>query len=313
MLCCVNRHGLAGAAGMRLREDAMSRTVVIVSLAAGLLAAAGLAPPSARAIEPGSAACKRELQATHKKMQESLAVIDSVKDAPRPAKCPAYSAASELAEEIRESSARCVEAKTRTSAVRDADDVIEAIDKAYKKWCPPRPGMVRVKMTFVKEITRDELPKPLAAVHTCGGDGKMFSANERFDLGRLVMLGCPGNANPSAEQIQARNAKPDLLKKEQVALYVTRDRDGDDPRRLTFPILTADGKEGATDLLAAGRNYVGDKLDEIASYWEPAKEGVCRVHVIWRVTAGKAKLVLWQEATDCSKGNGDFKTVLDKR
>lgn len=291
----------------------MARTVVIAGFVTALLLGACLAPSRASAIEPGSPACKRELQATSKKMQESLAVIDIVKDAPAAAKCPAYAAAGELADEIRESDARCEMPAKRTSAVRDADDVIEAIDKAYKKWCPPRRGMVRVRVTMVTRITRQQLTKPLAAVHTCGGDGTMFSANERFDLGRLVMLGCPGNPNPTPEQIKARNAQADLLRKEQVALYVTRDRDGDDPHRLVFPILTADGKEATTDTLFAGRNNVRDKIDEIASYWEPAKPGVCRVHAIWRVAEAKATLVLWQEASDCSKGTGDFNTVLDRR
>jgi hypothetical protein len=288
----------------------MSRRFVIAGL---VLSAFCLTPPMAAAIEPGSAACKSELQGTHKKMQESLSLIDSVKDAPAAAKCPAFSAASELAGEIRESAARCEPQKTRVSAVRDADDVIEAINDSYKKWCPPRPGMVRVKMTYVTRVTADKLSKPLAAIHTCVGDGDMFSANERFDLGRLVMLGCPGIDNPTAEQIKQRNMRPDLLKKEQVALYVTRDKDGDDPHRLTFPILSADGREAATDMLPASRNHVGDKLDLVESYWEPAKDGVCRVHAVWRVADAKAKLVLWQEATDCSKGVGDLKTVLDRR
>ena len=287
----------------------MSRTIVI----AGLVLSAVCLAPAAFAIEPGSAACKSELQGTRKKMQESLSLIDSVKDAPASAKCPAFSAASELADEIRESAARCEGPKARVSAVRDADDVIEAIDKAYKKWCPPRPGMVRVKMTYVTRIAAGKLPKPLAAVHRCAGDGDMFSVNERFDLGRLVMLGCPGNPNPSDEQVKARNTKAELLRKEQAALYVTRDKDGDDPRRLSFPILTADGKEASTDLLLAERNHVGDKLDQIESYWEPAKDGVCRVHAVWRVADAKATLVLWQEATDCTKGVGDLKTVLDRR
>ena len=173
--------------------------------------------------------------------------------------------------------------------------------------------MVRVKMTIVTRVTADKLPKPLAAIHTCAEDSDMFSANERFDLGRLVMLGCPGIENPTAEEIKARNMRPDLLKKELVTLYVTRDRDGDDPRRLTFPILGADGRETTTDLLPASRNHVGDKLDLIESYWEPSKDGACRVHAVWRVADAKANLVLWQEATDCSKGLGDLKTVLDKR
>jgi len=161
---------------------------------------------------------------------------------------------------------------------------------------------------------RAQLPKPLAAVHRCAeADAPMFSANERFDLGRLVMLGCPGTENLTAEQVKTRNANAELLRKEQIRFYVTRDRDGDDPRRLIFPILDADGKETTTDMLFAGRNHVGDKLDLIESFWEPAKPGVCRVHAIWRVLDGKAGLVFWGEAADCSSNKPEFKTVLDRR
>ena len=291
----------------------MSRTVIVTALATCVLSLVCLAPQGARAVQPGSATCKTEMQGVKKKMQESLNLLDSVKEAPANAKCAAYSAAGEIAEDIRESAARCESRDKRTSAVRDADDVIDAINASYVKSCPPRPGMVRVKMTIVTRITSDKLPKPLAAIHKCAEDSDMFSANERFDLGRLVMLGCPGIENPTAEQIKERNMRPDLLKKEQVALYVTRDKDGDEPHRLTFPILSADGRETATDVLPAGRNHVGDKLDLIESYWEPAKDGVCRVHAVWRVTDAKPKLILWQEATDCAKGVGDLKTVLDRQ
>jgi hypothetical protein len=198
--------------------------------------------------------------------------------------------------------------------VRDADDVIDAIDKTYRQWCPPRPGMVRVKATMVTHITRDQLPKPLAAVHTCVKNGTMHSSNERFDLGRLIVLGCPGNPNPTPDEAKARNASYEILRGEQAHIYLTRDRDGDEPRLLRFPILTADGAEGVTDMVAASRVFIGDKLDLISSYWEPAKEHVCRVHAVWRVSDGKARLVLWEEATDCSKGGKtEFKAVVGPR
>jgi hypothetical protein len=217
----------------------------------------------------------------------------------------------DLANEIRESFARCEEPNSRTQAVRTADEVIDATQKAYEKWCPTRPGMVRVRMTMVTHVTREQLPKPLAAVHRCSDDAPMYSTNERFDLGRLVMLGCPGNPNPTAEQANARNARLELLQNEQLAVYLTRDRDGDDPRQLTFPIFTADGREATTDLLITGRASIGEKFDLISSFWESFKEGVCRVHAVWRVTDGKANLVLWQEAADCV--HPEFKTVLDRR
>ena len=81
-----------------------------------------------------------------------------------------------------------------------------------------------------------------------------------------------------------------MLQKEQARLYLTRDKEGDDPQRLTFPIFAADGSETTTDMLFADRVNIGDKLDLISSYWEPAKDGVCRVHAVWRVKDGKAAL-----------------------
>jgi hypothetical protein len=54
--------------------------------------------------------------------------------------------------------------------------VIRAIDNAYQKWRPPRPGMHRIKMTMVTRVTRAQLPKPLAAAHRCSGtDDTMYS------------------------------------------------------------------------------------------------------------------------------------------
>lgn len=281
---------------------------------AALAAAVCLAAPDASAIEVGSAACKREMQATQKMMQDSAALVDSGMNASGAERCKALSEHLRLAQRIRESFARCEEPKQRTGAVRDADEVIEASYQAYNKWCLPRPGLVRVKGLFVASVTRDKLPKPLAAVHDCGKDGApMFFTNERFDLGRLMGIGCPGNPSPTADEIKARNATADLLSREQVMYYVTRDSDGDDPRRLTFPIFDADGHESATDRLFATRVFVGEKLDLISSFWEPAKDGVCRVHATWRVVDGKAALVYWGEAADCTNGKTEFKTVLDRR
>jgi hypothetical protein len=247
-------------------------------------------------------------------MQQSLDLVDRGMKASGAERCKALSEHIDLAEKIRESFARCEEPKARASAVRDADEVIEATYTAFNKWCPPRPGLVRVRITMVERVTRDKLPKPLAAVHRCTEDGvPMFSTNKRFDLGRLVVLGCPGNPEPTAAQMKARNASADMLRKEQAYVYLTRDRDGDDPRRLVFPILDADGHDATADRMLAERVFIGDKPDLISMFWDPAKTGICRVHAIWRVTDGKAALVFWGEAADCSSKNFDFKTVLDRR
>ncbi|HZT28028.1 MAG TPA: hypothetical protein VFA57_20245 [Pseudolabrys sp.] len=271
--------------------------------------------PHALAAEPGSAACKAELQATHKKMRESVNVLDSTRSAPAAARCAALSAARELAEDIRESTARCEPPEQRKNAVRDADDVIDAIDTTYQKTCPARPGLVRVRATWVEHITREKLPKALAVLHRCVTDDEsMFFTDQRFDLGRLIVLGCPRIADPSPYEVNARNAAPDMLKLEQAHVYVARDKEGDDARAVVFPIFTADGRESTTDLVPAERVFIGETRDLISMYWTPGKPGVCRAHAVWRVSDAKANLVLWQEAADCSAGaKTTFTTVLDRR
>ena len=293
----------------------MSRFGFNALFIAALAAAICRTAPTASAIEVDSAACKREMQATRQMMAESVALVDRGMNASGAERCKALSEHLDLAEKIRESFARCETPKNRTSAVRDADEVIEASYQAFNKWCPARPGMVRVRMTMVERVTRDKLSKPLATAHDCNADGApMFFTNQRFDLGRLIVLGCPGLANPTAAQMTARNASADMLRKEQAHVYLTRDRDGDDPRRLTFQILDANGRETTTDLMFAERVFIGDKRDLISMYWDPAKAGVCRVHAIWRVADGNAALVFWGEAADCSAGaKTEFKTVLDRR
>jgi hypothetical protein len=122
-----------------------------------MAAAGALLAPQAAAIEVGSAACKREMQAAQQMMRESAALVDSGMKASGAERCKALSQHLDLAEKIRESFSRCEGPKNRTSAVRDADEVIEASNQAYNKWCPARPGMVRVRMTMVERVTRDKL------------------------------------------------------------------------------------------------------------------------------------------------------------
>ena len=181
----------------------MARSTIIAFAVA--LPALLSAPQGALAIDVGSDACKRELRATQQMMQQSVALVDRGMKASGAERCKALSEHIDLAEKIRESFARCEEPKERVSAVRDADEVIEATYKAFNKWCPPRPGLVRVRTNMVERVTRDKLPKPLVAVHRCTEDGvAMFSTNQRFDLGRLVVLvGIDSSRSPCAVRLRS--------------------------------------------------------------------------------------------------------------
>ena len=171
---------------------------------------------------------------------------------------------------IRESFARYEGPRAHQIGAR-ADEVIDASHHAYNKWCPPRPGMVRVRMTMVEHVTREKLPKPLAALHRCTVDGvPMFSTNQRFDLGRLVVLGCPGNPNPTPSKRRRATPAPTCCARSKLTFIYARPRrrrsaaaDFPDPRR---------GRARATtDRLVAERVFIGDKPDLISMFWIRSK------------------------------------------
>ena len=275
---------------------------IIATLAAGPAAA-----------QPGSAACKRELAVTDAKMKQSLALVTAAVDMAPKARCTAYFKAQELVTEIRTGFERCEPDASHAQALRNVDQVDEALGQSVNRHCPPSPGMIRINAIFIKRIAASDLPKGLAARHSCDAPARMSFIDEPFDNGRIMLAGCNGQDNPSGQDQAARNVSSRALADEQAAVYLAMDSSGRGARRLTLPILLADGREATTDLIpAAGTSP--QARDRLAGNWAPAKDGVRRIHAEWKVTDGKAALVLWQELADCGKpGPPAFKTILDKR
>lgn len=265
------------------------------------------------AAQPGSAACKRELVETNKKMEHSLALVSTaVKLAPKE-RCPTYFKAQELVSEIRRGFERCAPDANHAGALRNADDVDDALTKSINRDCPPANGMIRINAIFVKRVAPKDLPKGLATLHRCETTDRVRFVDEPFDNGRIMLAGCTGTENANAQIQAARNASGKALSEEQSAIYLAMDSTGRGAKRLALPILTADGRETTTDLVPA-QGTSPQSRDRIAGNWAPAQDGVCRIHAEWKVTNGKPALVLWQELADCSKsGPPAFKTILDKR
>ena len=141
----------------------------------------------------------------------------------------------------------------------------------------------------------------------------MRFVDEPFDNGRIMLAGCNGTENASAQAQAARNASAKALSDEQSAVYLAMDSSGRGARRLTLPILLSDGREATTDLVPA-EGTSPQSRDRLAGNWAPAKDGVCRIHAEWTIAGGKANLVLWQELADCTPGTPPaFKTILDRR
>jgi len=263
--------------------------------------------------QPGTAACKRELAATQTKMKQSLALVTAANGMSPKERCSTYFKSQEIITEIRGGFERCEPDATHASALRNVDDVDDELSKTVNRLCPPSPGMLRIKAIFIKRIGANELPKGIAALHGCETLPRTVFINEPFDNGRIMLAGCKGKDDANAQDAAARNAAPKALSDEQVAVYLTLDSNGRGARRLTLPILLADGREGTTDLIPA-QSASPQARDRLAGNWAPAQDGVCRIHAEWKVTGGKPALALWQELADCTKaGPPAFKTILDRR
>jgi len=260
-------------------------------------------------------ACKRDLARTWNSLDAALARLKGLASMPQEQKCAAIANQRETAIAAREVFARCHTGQEHAESLRNVDEVLDGVRQTYNRVCPPRPGLVRVNMVMTQRITPEEMPQPVRNLHTCDMEGRISFMNEPFDDGRIMLAGCRGAAASEAE-VKRRNVSAAAASGDQVRVYLTLDASGRGARQLSFPVRSADGGEATVDALPeAGTMPTG--RNAIVANWAPATSDVCRIHAEWRVDpegAGKASLVLWQEALDCpSTGAPEFRTVLDRR
>jgi hypothetical protein len=282
------------------------------ALAALMMAGFALAACPAAAA-PGSAACKRDLAVVQTKMKQSLALVTAANGLGPKERCANYFRAQEMVGEIRTGLERCEPDGSHFGAIRDVDEVDAELTKMVNRHCPPSSGMIRINAIFVKRVGANELPKGVAALHSCETLPRVKFINEPFENGRIMLAGCKGNETASAQDSAARNASAIALADEQSAVYLALDSDGRGAKRVSLPILLPDGSEGSTDLLPA-QGASPQSRDRLAGNWAPAQDGVCRIHAEWKFPGGKPLLILWQELADCTKsGPPAFKTIIDRR
>jgi hypothetical protein len=283
-------------------KTALSLSILGLLLAAAPAQAGTLATP----------ACKRDLAQTQKSLDAALARIGNLSALPQEEKCAAIANQGDAARAAREVWSRCNTGEEHDRRISDADDVIEEVRKTYNRVCPPRNGMIRVVMTETRRIAARELPPPLAAVHQCDTAPIMSFMNEPFDGGRIMLAGCLGKDDVSAEERKGLNAAATALAGEQVRVYLTLDSTGRSPTRLWFPIFTGDGNQTKVGTLPQqGTMPIG--RNAVVANWAPDDPAICRVHAEWRIKERKAELVLWQELTDCKTSPPPFKTIVDRR
>jgi hypothetical protein len=257
-------------------------------------------------------ACKRDLAQTQKSLDAALARIGHLDTLPQEEKCAAISNQGDAARAAREVWSRCHTGEEHDRSISDADDVLDEVTKTYNRVCPPRNGMVRVHMMAVERVAPRELPPRLAAAHQCDTAPTISFMNEPFDGGRIMLAGCLGRNDVSAEERKGLNASGLELASEQIRVYLTLDATGRGATRLWFPIFTADGNQMKVGTLPQSGTMPTGRNSVVAN-WKPDDPAICRVHAEWRVKERKAELVLWQELADCATRPPQFKTIVDRR
>ena len=283
-----------------------------MKIALSLLALGFLVAVPCRAGTLATPACKADLAQTEKSLAVALARIGNLDALPQEEKCAAIANQGDAARAAREVWARCHTGEEHDRRISDADDVIEEVRKTYNRVCPPRNGMVRVHMMETRRIAPRELPGALAAVHQCDTASMISFMNEPFDGGRIMLAGCLGRDDVSAEERKGLNASAAALGGEQVRVYHTLDSTGRGATRLWFPIFTGDGNQMKVGTLPQSGTMPTGR-NSIVANWAPADPAICRIHAEWRVQERKAELVLWQELADCKASPPPFKTIVDRR
>lgn len=191
------------------------------------------------------------------------------------------------------------------------------------------------------EVLREDLPRPIARLHTCVPPGAMTSwrpAPERAgNAGVIVSVSCP-REGPGVAEITLQRPRP------QLALYLARARNGIGARRLTFPYLNPDGgmtmlnvlprvpsigwttrdsidrRYGNLGVFDRERGRLPNNAFHLAVNFAPAdRPHLTDVIAIWQVENGETRLIYWAETTETLRGREpdwsypQYRAVLDLR
>jgi len=193
------------------------------------------------------------------------------------------------------------------------------------------------------ELRREELPKPIARLHTCVGmkDGVHWRPTpERAGSAGVVLtascpLGVPGVSAIASQKLWQQE--------QQLALYLARNASGAGARRLEFVYPKPDGSETTINVLPmtpsigwstkeqTSKLYQAAYLDHrrtlrggefhLLMQFSPAdRPHLKSVIAVWHVkSSGPAALIYWAETTEELRGENphyiypQYVTLLDRR
>ena len=189
-------------------------------------------------------------------------------------------------------------------------------------------------------VRRDDLPKPIARLHTCvpaGASTQWRPTPERAgNAGVIITVSCPIDG-PGVVPVKRPTAWP------QLAYYLARGPSGIGAKRLTFPYLNPDGSVTTVNTLpivptigwsTQTDNSARDGSATFGLQAPPAAEQrvphppavrarrppqLVRVRAIWLVENGETSLIYWAETTEMLRGHAPdwihprYTVVLDRR
>lgn len=157
-----------------------------------------------------------------------------------------------------------------------------------------------------EQVAFNKLPKDIRALHSCASAKDTLEITlDRFAKSVVFLVTCPSTPED-----------------ELMSVYVARDRKGTGARRVSFPVLGADGKEKSVEVIpsAASAREIrsnGTRNDPpwVTAAWEPKdRPGLCQIVAHWRLTDAQAELWRWSEASECpSDGTPKYVNKVDRK
>ena len=191
------------------------------------------------------------------------------------------------------------------------------------------------------EIVREDLPGPIARLHTCVPISAITSwrpTPERAgNAGVVISVSCPAES-PGVVEMKLQHPRS------QLAMYLARAANGVGAKRLTFPYLNPDGSMTTLNVLprvptigwttkgSVDKRYgnlgvfdrdrwrLPNNAFHLGINFAPAdRPHIANVIAVWQIENGETRLIYWAETTETLRGREpnlvypQYKTKLDQR
>ena len=174
-----------------------------------------------------------------------------------------------------------------------------------------------------REMAFADMPQALQRVHAgcASSEDTVFFSSESFGKTVVFLISCPLERAVSWPDPLTPRYDLDVPASFPVGVYVARDAEGRDARRVVFPILADDGSRTKVTTLPVSAEALHDATVSkktgppwIEALWKPdQRPQICKIMASWRIVDGEAELRRWRVAPKCNKDGPQYETRFSRK